>query len=98
MPDEAGTSQKGKSGILASVRASVVALSLGGEPEKAWKLWKDRLERATRWIAVTDEDKLDLLLLVGGRGVTKTNPNTAGTTYGLQVAHRKAGSTLQSKS
>ena len=47
MPDKAGTSQKGKSGILASVQASMGALSLGGEPgqrEKAWKLWKDRFE------------------------------------------------------
>ena len=74
MPDEAGTSQKGKSGILASVRASVGALSLGGEPgqrEKAWKIWKDRFERATRWMAVTDEDKLDLQLLVGGEELQK---------------------------
>ena len=45
MPDEADTSQKGKSGVLASVRASVGALSLSGEPgqrKKTWKLWKNR--------------------------------------------------------
>ena len=32
MPDEADASQKGKSEVLASVRVSVVALSLSGEP------------------------------------------------------------------
>ena len=32
MPDENVTSQKGKSGVLASVQASVEALSLSGEP------------------------------------------------------------------
>lgn len=69
MPDENETSPKGKLGVLASVRASVGALSLSGEPgqrEKAWKLWKDRFVRATRWMAVNDADKLDLPLLVGG--------------------------------
>ena len=74
MPDEADTSQKGKSGVLASVRASVGALSLSGEPgqrEKTWKLWKDRFARATRWMAVNDADKLDLLLLVGGEELQK---------------------------
>ena len=74
MLDQAETSQKGKSGILANVRASVGALSLGGEPgqrEKAWKLWKDRFERATRWMSVTNDDKLDLLLLVGGEELQK---------------------------
>ena len=33
----------------------------GGEPgqrEKAWKLWKDRFERAIRWMAVTNGGKL----------------------------------------
>ena len=52
MPDEADTSQKGKSGVLDSVQASVGTLSLSGEPgqrKKTWKLWKDRFERATRW-------------------------------------------------
>ena len=41
MPTEASNSQKGKYGIPASVRASVGALSLGGEPgqrEIEWKL------------------------------------------------------------
>ena len=50
------------------MRASVGALSLSGGPgqrEKTWKLWKDRFVRATRWMAVNDTDKLDLLLLVG---------------------------------
>ena len=68
MPNENNTSQKGKSGVLASARASVGALSLSGEPgqrEKTWKLWKDRLVRATRWMAVNDNDKLDQMLLVG---------------------------------
>jgi len=44
MPDEADTSQKGKSGVLDSVQASVGTLSLSGEPgqrKKTWKLWKD---------------------------------------------------------
>ena len=40
MPDEADTSQKGKSGVLASVRASVGAFSLGGEPGQCEKTWK----------------------------------------------------------
>ena len=74
MTEQAANSQKGKSGILASVRASVGALSLAGEPgqrEKAWKLWQDRFERATRWMAVTNDDKLDLLLLVGGEELQK---------------------------
>ena len=74
MPDENETSPKGKSGVLASVRASVGALSLSGEPgqrEKAWKLWKDRFVRATRWMAVNDSDKLDLPLLVGGEELQK---------------------------
>ena len=74
MTEQAANNQKGKSGILASVRASVGALSLAGEPgqrEKAWKLWQDRFERATRWMAVTNDDKLDLLLLVGGEELQK---------------------------
>ena len=74
MPDEADTSQKGKSGVLASVRASVGALSLSAEPgqcEKTWKLWKDCFVRSTRWMAVNDTDKLDLLLLVGGDELQK---------------------------
>ena len=69
MPDQAETSRKGKSGILASVQASVGALSLDGEPgqrEKAWKLWKDRFEGANQWMAVTNDDELNLLWLVGG--------------------------------
>ena len=40
MPDQAETSQKGKSGILASVRASVGALSgkiVSNEPLDGWK-------------------------------------------------------------
>ena len=68
MPDENDTSQKRKPGVLASALASVGALSLSGElgqREKTWKLWKDRLVRANRWMAVND-DKLDLLLLVVG--------------------------------
>ena len=69
MPDEANTSQKGKSGVLASVQASVGALSLSGklgQCEKTWKSRKDRFVRATQWMAVNDTDKLDLLLIVGG--------------------------------
>ena len=74
MPDEAETSQKGKSGVLASVRASVGVLSLSREPgqrEKTWKLWKERFVRATRWMAVDNTDKLDLLLLGGGEELQK---------------------------
>ena len=74
MTEQPTNSQKGKSGILASVRASVGALSLAGGPgqrEKAWKLWQDRFERATRWMAVTNDDVLDLLLLVGGEELEK---------------------------
>ena len=74
MPDENHTSQKGKSGVLASVRASARALSLSGEPgqsEKTWKLWKDRFVRTSRWMAINDTDKLDLLLLEGGEELQK---------------------------
>ena len=74
MPDENETSPKGKSGVHASVRASVGALSSSGEPgqrERTWKLWKDRFVRATRWMAVNDTDKLDLLLLLGGEDLQK---------------------------
>ena len=74
MPDENNTSQKGKSGVLASVRASVGALSLSGQPgqrEKTWKLWKDHFVRATRWMAVNDNGKLDFLWLVGGKELQK---------------------------
>ena len=74
MTEQATNSQKGKSGILASVQASVGALSLAGEPgqrEKAWKLWQDRFDQATRWMAVTNDDMLDLLLLVGGEELQK---------------------------
>ena len=56
--------------ILASVRASMGALGLSGEPgqhEKTWKLWKDHFVQATRWMAVNGNDMLDLLLLVGGK-------------------------------
>jgi len=74
MPDKADTSQKGKSGVLASVRASMGTLSLSGEPgqrEKTWKFRKDRFVRATRWMAVNDTDNLDFLLLVGGEELQK---------------------------
>ena len=74
MPDENDTSQKGKAGVLASVQTSVGALSLSGEPgqhEETWKLWKDRFIQATRWMAVNDTNKLDLLLLVGGEELQK---------------------------
>ena len=50
------------------------ALSLSGEPgqrEKTWKLWKDRFVRATRWMAVNDTGKLDLMLLVGREELQK---------------------------
>ena len=49
MPTKGDSSKKGKSGIPASVRASVVGLCLGGEPgqqEIAWKLWKERFQHA----------------------------------------------------
>lgn len=62
MPDKPRTSQKGKSGILASEP---------GQREKMWKLGKDRFVRATRWMAVINDDKLDLLLLVGGEELQK---------------------------
>ena len=74
MPDKANTSQKGKSGVLSSVQASVAALSLSGklgQREKTWKLWKDHFVQATRWMAVNDTDKLDLLLLVRGEELQK---------------------------
>ena len=78
MPNEAAPEEnnphRGKAGVLASVKASVGAINLKGEPgqrEKAWKLWRERFERAMRWMAVSDTDKLDLLLLVGGEELQK---------------------------
>ena len=50
------------------------AISLKGEPgqcEKAWKLWRDRFERAMRWMAVSDTEKLDLFLILGGEVLQK---------------------------
>ena len=66
--EQENNTQRSKAGVLASVRTSVGAMSFKGEPgqrEKAWKLWRDRFERATRWMAVSEEDKLDLFLLAG---------------------------------
>ncbi|PFX11958.1 Retrovirus-related Pol polyprotein [Stylophora pistillata] len=67
MPDEGGQEEnntnRGKAGVLASVKASVGTIDLKGEPgqrEKAWKLWRDRFERAIRWMAVSGTDKLFL--------------------------------------
>ena len=62
------------SGVLASVKAGVGAINLKGEPgqrEKAWKLWRERFEWPMRWMAVSDPDKLDLFLLVGGEELQK---------------------------
>ena len=71
---EGNNKQRGKAGVLARVKASVGAINLKGEPgqcKKAWKLWRDRFERAMRWMAVSDTDKLYLLLIVGGEEVQK---------------------------
>ena len=75
MANQNETSQTGNSRVLSSIRASVGALALSGEPgqrEKTWKLWKARFERVVRWMSVYNEDKLDRLLLVGGEEVQKT--------------------------
>lgn len=77
MPTEEAVSQPGnsKSGVLSSVMASVGALNLTGEPgrqEKAWQLWRARFEPAVGRMPVSDADKLDLLLLVGGEELQKT--------------------------
>ena len=72
MPDEAASSSK--SGILTSIRASVGALNLSGEPEEReqiWQLWKARFERAVRWMDVSNQDKLDLIFLAGGEELQK---------------------------
>ena len=76
MTDENQTTQRGssKSGILTSVRASVGALNLSGDPgerEQIWRLWKARFERAVRWMDVSNQDKLDLMLLAGGEELQK---------------------------
>ena len=78
MPDEGGQGEnntnRGKAGVLASAKASVGTIDLKGEPgqrEKAWKLWRDRFERATPWMAVSGTDKFDLFLLVGGEELQK---------------------------
>ena len=71
---EENNTHRGKAGVLASLKASVGAISLKEEPgqcEKAWKLWRDRFERAMRWTAVSDTDKLDLFLIVGGEVLQK---------------------------
>ena len=67
VPKEENKTRRCKAGVLTKVQASVGAMNLKGEPgqrEKAWKLWRDRFERATRWMSVSPTDKLDLLLLV----------------------------------
>ncbi|KAJ7380784.1 hypothetical protein OS493_007164 [Desmophyllum pertusum] len=72
--DGENNTQRSKAGVLASVRTSVGAMNFKGEPgqrEKTWKLWRERFERATRWMAVSEEDKLDLFLLVGGEELQK---------------------------
>jgi len=69
MPDKPETSHEGKSGILSSVRAGKGALSLSGEPGQCKN--KDRFVRATRWMAVTNDQKFSLLLLVGRRELQK---------------------------
>lgn len=51
------------------MKASVGVINLKGERrlrEKVWKLWRERFERAMRWVVTSDTDKLDLFLLVGG--------------------------------
>ena len=71
---EENNTHRGKAGVLANIKASVGAISLKGEPgqcEKAWKLWRDRFERAMRWMAVSYTDKLDLFLIVGGEELQK---------------------------
>ena len=78
MPNE-GTQEENnthrcKAGVLASLKASVGAICLKGETgqcEKAWKLWGDRFERAMRWMVVSDTDKIDLFLIVGGEELQK---------------------------
>lgn len=49
-------------------------------------------------MAVTKDDTLDLLLLVGGEEFQKATPNTAQAANRLPTAHRNVGSTLQGKS
>ena len=66
---EENDTHKGKTGVLASGKASVGAINLKGElgqREKAGKLLRERFERAMRW---SDTDKLDLL--VGGEELQK---------------------------
>ena len=68
---EENNTHRGKTGVLASGKASVGAINLKGEPgqrEKAWKLWRERFERAMRW---SETYKLDLFLLVGGQELQK---------------------------
>ena len=65
---------RGKAGVLAKVKASVGAINLKGEPgqcKRACKLWRERFERTMRWMAVSDTDKLDLFLIVGGEELQK---------------------------
>ena len=78
-------------------------MSFGGEPgqgEKAWKLWKDRFERATRWMTITNEDKLDLLLLMRGSilPVTISPPGTPPGICALDVLFPTPGHTERDNS
>ena len=71
---EENNTHRGKAGVLASVKASEGGINLKGElgqSAKAWKPWRDRFERAMRWMAVSDTDKLDLFLIVGREELQK---------------------------
>ena len=71
---EENNTHRGKAGVLATVKGSVGPINLKegpGQREKARKLWRDRFERAMRWMAVSDTNKLDLFLLVGGEELQK---------------------------
>ena len=71
---EENNTHRGKAGVLARVKASVGAICLKGETgqcEKAWKLWGDRFEGSMRWMVVSDTDKIDLFLIVGGEELQK---------------------------
>ena len=87
--------------FLASVRASVGALSLSGEPgqhEKTWKLWRDRFIWATWWMASQWYQQAQLTVISRRRRAAEATPNTARTAHRLQIANRNVGSTHQGES
>ena len=70
MPDEANTSQNYLLKVYKKAWAPWVWVANQGS-ERRHGIYGRTFKRATRWIAVNDTDKLDLLLLVGREELQK---------------------------